>query len=106
MQAPKHGAVEEVWVTGVASTLEVSALYSIFLEVIVNDFLLDFLLNPRVVEESIDSLSQGGFTYNVLEVLVDHFSMYFESIFNSITSSFLMASIPNIEAKASFSWLV
>jgi hypothetical protein len=59
MQVPKHGVVDEVWVPGVASTLEVSALYSIFLEVIVYDFLLDFLLDPRVVGESIDSLSQG-----------------------------------------------
>jgi hypothetical protein len=59
MQVTKHGMVDEVWVLGVASTLEVSTLYSIFLEVIIYDFLLDFLLDPRVVGESIDSLSQG-----------------------------------------------
>ena len=57
MQVPKHGMVDEVWVLGVASTLEVFSLYSIFLEVIIYDFLLDFLLDPRVVGESIDSLS-------------------------------------------------
>jgi hypothetical protein len=56
MQDPKHGVVEEVWVPGVASTLEVSSLCSKFLEVIINDFLLDLLLDPRVVGESIDSL--------------------------------------------------
>jgi hypothetical protein len=65
MQVPKHGVVEEVWVPGVASTLEVSTLYSIFLEVIIIDFLLDFLLDSRVVWESIDSLSQGLFACNV-----------------------------------------
>jgi hypothetical protein len=56
MQDPKHGIVEEVWVPGVASTLEVSTLCSKLLEVIIYNFLLDILLDPRVVGESIDSL--------------------------------------------------
>jgi hypothetical protein len=57
MQVPKHGMVDEVWVPGVASKLKVFALYSIFLELSIYDFLLDFLLNPKVVGESIDSVS-------------------------------------------------
>jgi len=56
MQNPKHGMVEEVWVLGVDSTLDVFAFCSKLLEVIVNDFLLDLLINPRVVGESINSI--------------------------------------------------
>jgi hypothetical protein len=47
MQDPKHGVVEVVWVPGVASALEVFAPCSKFLEVIVNDFLLDIHARSR-----------------------------------------------------------
>ena len=56
MQDEKHVVVEEVCVPGVAGTLDVSAPCSTFLEVIVIVFNLDFLLDPGVVGESIDSL--------------------------------------------------
>jgi len=46
---------EELWIPGVAKALEVSTPYSRLFDVIVIDFLLDILLEPGVVVESIDS---------------------------------------------------
>jgi hypothetical protein len=48
--------VEEICDPGVVGTLDVSAPYSTFLEVIVIDFLLDLFHDLGVDGESIDSL--------------------------------------------------
>ena len=56
MQDAKYAKVEEVYVLGVFGEVEVSTACSTFLEFIVIDFILDNLLDPRVVGEFIDSL--------------------------------------------------
>jgi hypothetical protein len=57
MQDAKQVVVEEVYILGVAGTLDVSGtLCSTILEEIDIDFFLDLLLNPGVDGESIDSL--------------------------------------------------
>lgn len=54
MQDPKHGMVEKFCVPRVASALEMSIPFSKLLEVIISYFLIDLLLDLRVVGESID----------------------------------------------------
>ena len=96
--------MEEICVLGVAKELDVFVPYSTFLEVIVIDFFLYILLDRGVDGESMDSLWEGCFGWIVSVPLVYHSSMYLASMDKSIHSSFSIASTPNIESIASFSF--
>ena len=88
--------MEEICDLGVAGTLDVSAPYSTFLEVIEIEFLLDLLHDPGIDGESMYSLWEGWFGWIVSMPLVDRSSTYLARMDKSILSSFFTTSTPNI----------
>jgi len=90
--------VEETRVARVARTLDLSIRSAMFIELIVIDFLLDIFLNPRVNEESINSIWQGFFGWIVLVPLLDHYSMNLERMHKFVHSIFFTSSTSDIEA--------